>query len=42
MSLLAHDPANLFQSKEPLIMQIALLIADIGAALSQWSKNLLK
>jgi len=40
MSLLVHDPANLFQSKEPLIMQTALLIAGIDTVLSQWSKSL--
>lgn len=34
MSLLVHGPAKLFQSKEPLIMQIALLIAGIGTVLS--------
>lgn len=40
MSRRVHDPANLFQSKEPLIMQIALLIAGIGTVLSRWSKSL--
>lgn len=38
VSLLVHGPAKLFQPKEPLIMQIALLIAGVGTVLPRGVK----